>query len=386
MKSIQSQNPAAHSLKNVWMQVRDPVKYWLAGVGVTYSVALFVWIFFRHSYPFLHVITRGDARVYIQIARDGYQFGDPRVAFYPLYPILIHFLSLLLFFKINFYSLAYSALIVSGAASLWAMIFLDRLCRRYLNDSARRLCLLLWAISPAGVFLATGYSMSLFFAFLFAGFLAAEEEKWWKTGGYVALACLTWPMGYIAYMAIVINIVYLLYRRKIPRISFAMIGGLLLPLIAISVHICYFGIAFHDPFASFHAEQGNWQQHFLPVWKYPGFIARTIVGTAGLSWFPLILELSYCALMACILFYAFLLKDPRYSFLLKFFAGAVLVSILFRSSGSAIPRFLITAFPLFFVIADRYHSQWAHRLVITLGFLYLNLVGTAIYMMSGPYF
>lgn len=42
MKSIQSQKPTDHSLKNGWIQACDPVKYWLAGVGVTYAVALFV--------------------------------------------------------------------------------------------------------------------------------------------------------------------------------------------------------------------------------------------------------------------------------------------------------------------------------------------------------
>jgi hypothetical protein len=120
--------------------------------------------------------SRWDSGWYSSIVRDGYSYSPGRqsnVAFFPLYPLLIRFMST------GHESPLVAALVVDHLAFLGALIYLYALARRVLPDreSAER-SLWLLALFPTSFFYSAFYTESLFL-FLSAGALFHVQVRQW---------------------------------------------------------------------------------------------------------------------------------------------------------------------------------------------------------------
>jgi hypothetical protein len=163
---------------------------------------------------------RWDAAWYLVIARDGYQpkLGAhtlARVAFFPLYPLVIRVLGLVA-------PLVVAGVVISLCAFAAALYGIHRLTvlefartpqplATHPQDIAR-LAVLVIAFSPMAVFFSAIYTESLFMALSVAVFWCARHGRWAWVGIAGALAAATRSNG--LFLALPVLVIYLYGPRE----------------------------------------------------------------------------------------------------------------------------------------------------------------------------
>ncbi len=131
-----------------------------------------------------------DANWYLSIATNGYSNAQTS-AFFPLYPLLIHVLSVVL----PWLSPLACGLLLSNVALLAALVLLVRLTERELGARAGQHTALLFVAFPAAFSLTIPYTESLFLALVLGAFLALRTGRWTAAGVLAAAATLARPSG-----------------------------------------------------------------------------------------------------------------------------------------------------------------------------------------------
>jgi hypothetical protein len=135
-------------------------------------------------------VDRFDAGYYLDIARHG--FGNPaagRVAFFPLYPLLIRLTTPLTG------SAVIAGALISAAAFLVALVLVQRVTALELGPRAAETTVWLLALAPLSFFFTAIYTESLLLALELGAVLAARSGRWRLACGLGALATLTRPVG-----------------------------------------------------------------------------------------------------------------------------------------------------------------------------------------------
>lgn len=147
--------------------------------------------------PLLGSLTAWDGWWYLGIARDGYQAaplfdGYTNLAFWPLYPMAVRFLSLPWPALDGLVSVA-----VSNLAFLVALSTVEALGRVVVGEALAVRGAGLLALSPFGFVFSMAYPESLFLLFSAGACLAAERGRWPTAGLLLALAILDRPNGLV---------------------------------------------------------------------------------------------------------------------------------------------------------------------------------------------
>lgn len=151
-------------------------------------------------------LARWDAVWYLGIADSGYPSADsPRVAFFPLYPLLTRAVAQLGGGSEG--ALLLAAYAVSLAALLGALVLLHRLVVLELGSSPAAPALLLVCVFPASLFLGAPYSESLFLLASVGAFYAARTGHWGWAAAAAAAASGTRSAGVL--LALVLVLIYL---------------------------------------------------------------------------------------------------------------------------------------------------------------------------------
>lgn len=266
---------------------REPVRVFLLSrvlfLLLTYfGVILFQSEFLHTAHPFqvaqrlahpsfthalLPAWNQWDTRWYIDIANRGYAWkkaaGTSPAAFFPLYPMLIHG-----FMAVTHRSGITSALLISNAAFLGALLYLWRLARWELNAAVAGRTILCIAAFPTALFFFAGYTESLFLFLTVAAFYHMRRRDWLVAGVFAALASATRVTGVLLLLPFVYE-----YARdrnfSIRNLDWGVIGLLLAPL-GLVAYMVYLGRVVGDPLAFSHA-QVAWQKTFtLQIWS--GFL------------------------------------------------------------------------------------------------------------------
>ena len=127
---------------------------------------------------------RWDSIYYLEIAQHGYQ-NLRDTGFFPLYPLLIHTLSLLTG------SLVIAGIVISLSCLLATLVLLRRLTLLEFDERTANLAVQLLAFGPMAVFLSAVYTESLFLALSTGAFYAGRRGRWaWAgiLGGLAAAA------------------------------------------------------------------------------------------------------------------------------------------------------------------------------------------------------
>lgn len=340
---------------------------------------------------------RWDAQWYLGIAQHGYTSAQS-TAFFPLYPLTIRLLALV----IGPHWLA-AALLASNLGALSAFIGLGLLAAR--ESGAGRAApdtIRIFAAYPLAFFLAAPYTEGAFLGLAMFGLLAMRTGHWRWATLCAALAILTRPTGVILLPPLLWEYGQqhewwhaMRWRKGFWRdgARWRAVGGAALIVAcvagALGLYMLYLAHQFGDPLLFLHAEQQFW--HHTPVlgavrqipprptsaattapgWTYE--LARSLVDLAPLAIFGVLtvvaarrLPVSYTLYMICLL--ALIVASPRPNRL-----G------YFVSAG----RYLLAAVPIFLLLA-RWAQQrpWLDLLLMSSGFL-LQAVFAAYFLSGG---
>jgi hypothetical protein len=289
---------------------------------------------------------RQDALWFLRIAEHGYSADDASAAFFPLYPLVVRGLSLVL----GGHPLA-AALLVSNLAFLGALMVLFVLTRTEMSDDLARKAVLYAALFPTAFFFLAPYSESLFLLLVVGSFWAARRARWGVAAILGALAALTRNVGVLVAIPLAIEAVHQAHaptRRPLPVRALALA---LVPAAGTLLYLWFWKLESGDWLAPLH-QQAHWQRElgsplatlwdgtreaFRFVGVYPG-------GYHLLDWLIALAVLAAAA-------YALLRFRPSYGV----FAWAMIVVPLASEFGGrpliAFTRYALPIFPVYWAFA-----------------------------------
>ena len=170
------------------------VSVWSATIVVHLLVSALAWLPRDGRAPGLEAIFLGwngwDAGHYVRIAESGYHLGPGFPAFFPLYPLLINVLDVVL----PGGALA-SALVIANLAAFGALTVLYRLADHEFGPRVAQRAAWYLAAFPMGFFLFIGYNESLFLLLAVGALYAGRRGHWWLAGVLAALSSATRLFG-----------------------------------------------------------------------------------------------------------------------------------------------------------------------------------------------
>lgn len=346
-------------------------------VFTVFTVKILIFVFAAHSYQifsdqpidgwqsYLKLWARWDADNYLYIAERGYApVGEKRflLVFFPFYPFLIAL------FETITGSYLLSAFIVSGVASIVLGLLFRLLVNLDFSEKTAQTAVLYLFIFPTGYFLHIPYTESLFLALVVGCFWAARSERWIVAGIFGFLACQTRINGIILFPALLFEI-WEQYRNtgKVNRrwAIIALIPASFLLYLLLNYRITGNALMFLE------YQRENWSRYFrLP---FHGFREkyRTIVdqnpANAIMVGFQ---ELLFVAIgfLAIVLGWKYLRKSYQTWMIANW--------LLFVSTSYilSVPRYTLTMFPIFILMALAARKDWRLNVLFALwSILYLGL-------------
>jgi hypothetical protein len=281
---------------------------------------------------------RWDATHYRTLALNGYQAaGEERfsLVFFPLYPWLVRGAH----FALRDYTTA--AFFVSGLASVAAGLLLHRLATIDATSHTGRAAVWFLFIFPTSYFLHIGYTESLFLALVLGSLLAARRSRWALAGLLGACAALTRINGLL--LMPVLAAEALLQLRGTRRIDWRWlwIGAVSLGFVG------YLGLnaaVTGDPFAFSSLMSERWYKQLAPPWVGISDLWARRTFAHFTEWF---LELAFVALaFICTVWCWFRLR-------VSYAVWMTLNWLLITSTSFivSVPRYSLTLFPLFILVA-----------------------------------
>ena len=326
-----------------------------------------------------------DGVWYIKIATSGYAEADGSTAFFPLFPMLLRYVGVLLDGNLLITGIVVSLLCYAGCVWL-----LYRLVRRDFDESIAARAVIYLAIGPLSFFLQAVYTESLFLLLSLACFVFAREGRWRLAGVMGLLATLTRSTGVL----LLIPMAYYYYKRRgwDFRKTDSHVANLLMVVEGLLVWMTYLALAFGKPLA-FSSAQAQWERGLgAPNYTVTRAVVATVWGLRkvvsaeyyrwlweaprpGSEYSNLatnVLNLLFLVAAALLLWYGARRLPGAYSW----YALAALAYPLFFPSKyvplMSYPRFTLTVFPLYVALA-LYTSDRprVHKVVVSVGVVLL---------------
>jgi len=292
------------------------------------------------SNPLLAVWGRWDAVHYIDIARSGYYGTD--MAFFPLYPALIHALASF----VGNYLIA--GLLISNIAFFFGLLYCYKLVEHQYNRAVAYRTIFYISIFPTAVFFSAVYTESLFFALTVASFYYIREHRWITAGFIGALAALTRAEGILLIAPYAIELINVsgpqAWWNSAGRTLRVSIGGVLIPF-GLSLYMAWLWVLRGDPLYFSHL-QSHWDRHLAWPWVSVMHAVKSIRTGEPVTVATQCLEVGFTALMLAVLFAS--VKRLRFSYW-SYMALSILVPMS-TSSLMSMPRFALVLFPMFVVL------------------------------------
>ncbi|MBV8171535.1 MAG: glycosyltransferase family 39 protein [Candidatus Eremiobacteraeota bacterium] len=309
----------------------------------------------------LDVWSRWDAQHYLDIAQLGYHGID--IAFFPLYPLLIHVLGKLIGDNLI------AGLIISNVAFFVALGYLYALTKKEFGDDSTAFHAIFYtAIFPTAIFFSAVYTESLFLALTVASVYYARRGNFITSGVVGALAALTRVEGVL----VALPLLYEVWRGWREGQSTALLRGIIgLSLVpaGLLVYMTFLYALVGDPMA-FQKIQVDWNRHLSFPWVSIAntlklIVAHPLSSPAAVNH---IIELVFTLAFLALMIVSFWVLRPSYSL---YFAASLLVPMS-TASLMSMPRFALVVFPAFMLLA-----LWGRRPVINSAIvsLFLPLLG-----------
>ncbi len=324
-----------------------------------------------------------DVLWYLRIADHGYSWRPPPaqsdLAFFPLYPLTIHLLTVLTPLS------AYAAgLLIACLAFAVALYLLHRLVALDFSSEVAQRTVTYLSFFPTALFFFAAYSEALYLACSVGCVYALRLRRWWVAGLCGMAAALTRQLGVVLLVPFVVE--YLRRRDEAARPvgPWPLLAALLVPAGTLT-YIGYLQLTLGNGLLFLRA-QAAWQRSL--AWPWQGaLLSLQHILQAHSHKLALqthnILDLSFLALFSLLIVLGIRLLPRSYTL----YAAAVwLVVLLTPATGSRQPlallsvsRFAVTLFPPFIVLALLTRRRGVDRLVLALSVALLTLF-TLIYL------
>jgi hypothetical protein len=305
-----------------------------------------------------------DTPHYLNIAEHGYQATGllrDTIVFFPLYPWLVR---VVLPLTGDVFA---AALIVSTIASFALSLIALALYRLDAPLSTARMAVLFLLIFPTSYFLHIAYTESLFLALLLGAFWAARTRRWLLAGVLGALVGLTRVNGLILVPALLVEA--WLQQRADRRWSRHHLWIALVPL-GFAGYLLTNYVVTGDPLRFLDIQRARWDKSL--TWPWAG-IATTL---ESIEWrspaeaqMVVVQEVSFIVIGLIATIASAIRLRPSYT---VWMLGNWL---LFTSTSFILstPRYTITLFPLFLLMARLGQSRSWHTVITVWSILLLAL-------------
>jgi Gpi18-like mannosyltransferase len=323
---------------------------------------------------FAETFAAWDSGWYFDIASRGYYFnprGQSSIAFFPLYPMLMRAVAWP--FGGGEKTIWLAGILVSCTAFALALVALHRFTERVFGDreTAARTVLYL-AIFPFSLFFTRVYAESIFLLTTVLAVSRAHDGRWWRAGGWGALAAIARPNGIL--IGVPLAFMAMAGRPRLRELAARFAALLLIPL-ALAGYCAYVYTLSGDPLGWLSA-QAQWGYSLgHPPWEQLlKLIAR--IAKHGLYDYFFISQMAPYRLFHGVVALIFLGLAP--SIFKRLGAGLgcyVLASLLVPLSGNALEgvgRYSSVLFPAFMVLGTVKSQRW-HEAILIVSALFLAL-------------
>lgn len=286
------------------------------------------------SGPFIKSFSNWDGGHFLGIAELGYR-EKFQYAFFPLYPLVVKLMHQLT----NNYLI--SSLLISIVSTFLGMQVLYKLMSKDYDKKLAEKVILAVLFFPTSFYFLTAYSEGLFFLLVILTFYFLRQNKLLQASIFAGLASATRLSGLALVLGLLVEI---MVREKINKRT----GLVFLSLSGFIIYCGYLYYKVGDPFYFLTAEL-HWQRSFtMPVINFWDSIRKladlSFINNNFISFLDLIFAV-----------FGLGLSIRSFRFLPLSFSIYSLVSILFplfTPSLSSMPRFLLTIFPIFILVAQ----------------------------------
>lgn len=312
----------------------------------------------------LEVFKRWDAGQYELIAKNGYPtHGDyqEQIVFFPLYPYLVRYVEYVI------PSFLVAGLFISAVASVAAGYFIQAIVRfDGQDDSEASRSLWYFFVFPTAYFLALPYTEALFMALVLGSFYMARRGQWYWAGILGAFATASRLEGMILLPALVVEALHQKRWRGIDPKALSLAAVPLGFLFYLYLNYYLHG----DWFAFVHYEDLTWYHHRIWPWESLQEAWNWLKAAPGFNRTAIYeLRLASTAIVAALLLIGIRWLRPSY----QVFAWLGLAMFLSASFELSVPRYVLTLFPIYFVLARLGRNPEVHQALLTVSTLLMGL-------------
>lgn len=311
-----------------------------------------------------------DANWYMSIVQGGYQWlpdDQSNVAFFPLYPLTVRALGVVMGGRYLLAGMLLSNLFMCGG-----MIFFYRLVRIDKGEVIARRAVWLLAIFPTSMFFTGFYTESLFLLTSVATFYYARQGRWATAGVWGLLASATRITG--LWMVVPLMWEYLSQHGFSLRKLDASLLWLALVPAGLATFMFFLWLSFGSPFAFAQTQVTGWGHGFTSIWSS---LTRDLGFLRDQSEHWVIYEFAATAILVAAIFAG--LRKLRGSY--NIYMLVSLLVPLFGGTTKSMSRYLVVIFPLFILMAIHTKKPWIRYSVYTVSILLLAV--STMFFVSG---
>jgi Gpi18-like mannosyltransferase len=300
-----------------------------------------------------------DGVHYLSIAKSGYS-AQYTQAFFPLYPLLIGFLSK---FVINY---LLSGLIISHLSLLGAMYFLYKLVRMDKGETTALRTIIHLILFPTAFFFVSLYSESLFLLLTIASIYCARKQKWWFAGLLAGLASATRVFGIFLLPTLLVEWFQSNKNKMVysPSTFLSAVFPIFLSSIGLIMYMYYLNKNFSDPLMFLNVQPVFGAERsadkiiliYQVFWRYLKMIIT--VNPISLLYYTVIQE----ALISLLFLVLTVLSFKRIRLSYAIFGLLAYFTPTLTGTFSSMPRYVLLLFPSFILLASvknrRFHRLW----------------------------
>lgn len=329
-----------------------------------------------------------DGVHYLRIAQNGYtaQFSQ---AFFPLFPLLIHFFTYLLkplFGASNLDTSIYTdpiyfytGILLSNIFFLIAIYFFYKLIKIDYTEFVSFNSVILLLTLPTAFYFGSIYTESLFFLLSVLAFYFMRKQNFLAAGAFSFLACFTRFLGIVLVVCLVVELITYFRTKGVSKNYLSIVKnffGVLIAPLGLIIYMIYLKIDFNNslyfltaqPF--FGAERGN-SIVLLPQVFFRYLKILTSVSLKSFAFFNAFLE--FTLTVGSLIFTLFSFKKIRLSYFI--FSISCLMIPTLTGTLSSMPRYALMIFLIlpFLVQFSRKYLIYLYSILIILQIILLSL-------------